>query len=245
MIGFLLAAVPALAPSPLFAPTSAPISERAVLEDDADSLEARAKALGATLGVAIVDVITGAATARDGDANLPMAGVQRLPLAIVALHAVDAGHLTLNQSVGGVTLRDLVSRTVIDNDYAAANGLIGLLGGGDAVNAQLRALGLDAIFVAADDMGYATPDALAHLLTNVANGGLLAPATTKLLLNDLKSMHSTHTETSTNDARILFVNRRTVVVVAMLNGGAGGDEARDAIVAAAAQAAIDATAANP
>ncbi|HTU69375.1 MAG TPA: serine hydrolase [Candidatus Baltobacteraceae bacterium] len=245
MIALVLVALQPIGPSPLFTPTTAPISERAILEEEMQSAQARAKTLGATLGVRIVDLTTGATASSGGDVNLPMAGVQRLALAIVTMRAVDAGELALTQSLDGVTVRDLISRMVMDNDYASANALIQALGGGDAVNARLRALGFDAVFVAPDDAGYATPNALARLLSQLVNGGLLAPASTKLLLNEMKTMHLTHTQTSTNEAQILYINRRTVAIAAMLNAGSGSDEARDAVIAALVQAAADATAATP
>lgn len=266
MIGLLLAQIPPVpTPQALFTPSPAPISERAVLADGIGDSAARAKALGATLGVTIVDVTTGATTGTNGDANLPMAGVQHLPIAVLVYRAIDAGHLAMTRDVRG-----LLARMLDDDDDGAADALLDQLGGSEAANAQLRAIGYQAIFLVPNDSGYATPTALAGLLGDIAQGKLLSPVSTKAFLAALgginlapgrlragfpSSVTLEHvpgtlsggdgSNIATNDAGIANVNGRTVIVVAMMQGAHGSDASRDALIASLGKLATQATSANP
>jgi beta-lactamase class A len=267
MIGLLLAQIPPVPTPPpaLFTSTPAPISERAAFESGLGDVQARAKALGATLGVTIVDVTTGATTGTNGDANLPMAGVQHLPIALLVYRAVDAGHLAMTRDVHG-----LLSRMLDNDDDSAADTLLDQLGGSEAANAQLRAIGYQAIFLVPNDSGYATPTALAGLLGDIVQGKLLTPASTKAFLGALGGVQlaparlraglgpnvtlehvpgtlagGDGTNIATNDAGIANVNGRTVIVVAMLQGAHGNDASRDAVIASLAKLAVQATSSNP
>ncbi len=266
MIGLLLAQIPPIpTPPALFTPTPAPISERAVLANGIGDAAARAKALGATLGVTIVDVTTGATMGTNGDANLPMAGVQHLPIALLVYRAIDAGHLAMTRDVRG-----LLTRMLANDDDSSADTLLDQLGGSEAANAQLRAIGYQAIFLVPNDSGYATPTALAGLLGDVVQGKLLSAVSTKALLGSLGGINLAQrrlragfapnvtlahvpgtlaggdgSNIATNDAGIANVNGRTVIVVAMMQGAHGNDASRDAIIASLAQLAAQATSANP
>ena len=267
MIAWLFAAIPAV-PTPVpfnINPTAAPISERAVLEKGLGDAENRAKTLGGTLGVTIVDVTTGVSAALNGDENLPMAGVQHLPIAVLVYHAVDTGRLQMTHDTHG-----LLSRMLDDDDDIAGDALLDALGGSESANAQLRALGYPAIFLAPGGAGYATPRALANLLADITNGKLLKPASSKALLNELTGMRRApgrlragfapnvtlahvpgtlsggdDVNIATDDAGVASVNGRTVVVVAMLQAAHGGDAPRDAVIAGLAIIATQATSTNP
>ncbi|MGD0966880.1 MAG: serine hydrolase [Candidatus Aquilonibacter sp.] len=266
MIAWLLAipAVPSPPPS-MFPPTAAPISERAVLESGLGDAAGRAKALGGTLGVTIVDLTTGVSAALNGDQNLPMAGVGHLPIALLVYRAADAGRLQMTHDVHG-----LLSRMLDNDDDIAADSLLDALGGSESANAQLRALGYPTIFLAPGGAGYATSDALAGLLTDFVQGKSLKPASTTALLQELASVHSApgrlragfapgvtlvhvpgtlaggdDVNIATDDAGIAKVNGRTVVVVAMLQAAHGGNAGRDAVIASAATTAVHATGINP
>ena len=267
MIGLLLAAIPPVPTPPpaLFTPTPAPISERAALEGGLNDAVARAKALGGTLGVTIVDVTTGATATSNGDANLPMAGVQHLPIALLVFRAVDAGHISMTRDVRG-----LLSRMLNNDDDGAADTLLDQLGGSEAANAQLRAIGYQAIFLVPNDAGYATPTALAGLLGDIVQGKLLTAISTKALLAQLAGISTaptrlraglganvtlahvpgtlsggSDTNIATNDAGVANVNGRTIIVAVMLQGAHGSDASRDAIIAAIARLAVHATSTNP
>jgi len=266
VIALLFAAIPPVPspPAPIFTSTPAPISERAILENETDTALARGKAIGGTLGVTIVDLSTGARTARNGDANLPLGAVQNLAFAVLALREVDAG------TIAKAPATDAVMRMLVNGDAQATDELIGVLGGTESVNAKLRALGFGDIFTVPNDEGYASSDAIAHLLTAVAGGSLLSPASSSVLLNVLSDVHAganrlragltpsaqlmhvtgTLPDTddrneATNDAGITYVDGRTMIVVALLHDGRGSANDRDRVLAAAARAAADAAAANP
>lgn len=252
MIGLLLAAIPLVTPAPLIAtPTPGPISERVVLQNGIDAAQARASALGATLGVTIVDLTTGASAMRNGDANLPMGSVQNLIVVALAYRDAEA------------PAQDVVSRALLDDDGGAAKELIGLSGGAEALNNELRALAFDAIFIAPRDGGYASPNALARFLSALAGGEFLVPPATKSMLDLLARValgpgrlraglppavrlaHVTGTtKDRTADVGIAFVNGHTMIVVAMLDGTHGSDADGDAVIAAVARAAADAASAN-
>jgi beta-lactamase class A len=262
MIALLLAAIPPVpTPPPMTTATPAPISERAVLENGLGDAAARAKALGGTLGVTIVDVTTGATAQINGDANLPMADVQHLPIAVLVYRAVDAGHLAMTRDVRG-----LLSRMLNNDDAGAADTLLDQLGGSEAANAQLRAIGYQAIFLVPGDAGYSSPTALAGLLSDLALGKLLTPLSTKAFLAQLTGVSAAparlragfaanvtlahvpgtlaggdSTNIATNDVGIASINGRTVIVAAMLQGAHGGDASRDAVIAGTAALAVRAT----
>ncbi len=265
MIGLLFAAIPPVPTPPpsIFTPTPAPISERAALENGLGDAAARAKALGGILGVTIVDVTTGATSGTNGDANLPMAGVQHLPIALLVYRAIDAGHLAMTRDVHG-----LLSRMLNNDDDSAADTLLDQLGGSEAANAQLRTIGYQAIFLVPNDSGYATPTALAGLLGDIVQGKLLTAGSTKALMTELSGVSAARarlragfaanvtlahvagtlsggdsTNIATNDAGVANVNGRTIIVVVMLAGAHGSDASRDAIIASVAQLAARST--NP
>jgi beta-lactamase class A len=266
MIALLLAAIPPVpTPPPMLTASPAPISERAVLEGGLGDAAARAKALGGTLGVTIVDVTTGATSAINGDANLPMAGVQHLPIAVLVYRAVDAGHLAMTRDVRG-----LLSRMLNNDDDGAADTLLDQLGGSEAANAQLRAIGYQAIFLVPGDAGYSTPTALAGLLGDLVQGKLLTALSTKTLLSQLTGVSTAparlragfatnvtlahvpgtlaggdSTNIATNDVGIASINGRTVIVAAMLQGAHGSDASRDAIIAGTGALAVRATSTSP
>jgi beta-lactamase class A len=103
-----------------------------------------------------------------GDARLPMMSVFKLPLAVVALAMVDDGALKLDQIVPiteaelrpvspiaeewrkgthTVTLETLIVRAIQDSDNTAGDKLVALEGGGPAITARLRKLGMNGVEV--------------------------------------------------------------------------------------------------
>jgi beta-lactamase class A len=267
MIALLLSQLPPVPtpPAAIFTPTPAPISERVALESGLGDATARAKALGGMLGVTIVDVTTGATVESNGDANLPMAGVQHLPIALLVYRAIDDGHMQMTRDTRG-----LLSRMLNNDDDEAADTLLDQLGGSEAANAQLRAIGYQAIFLVPNDAGYSTPTALAGFLGDIVQGKLLTAVSTKAFLNQLGGVSAAparlragfgkdvtlahvpgtlsggdNTNIATNDAGVANINGRMVIVVAMLQGAHGGDASRDAIIANLAQLAAHATSTNP
>jgi hypothetical protein len=254
MIALLLAAIP-LVPTPappMGTPTPQSISERAVLQSGIDVAQSRASALGATLGVTIVDLTTGASATGNGDTNLPIGSAQNLIVTALAYRDAEAPP------------QDVVARALLNDDGGAAKELIGLSGGAEALNAELRALALDAIFIAPRDGGYASPNVMARFLSALASGGFVPPAETNSLLDLLARValgpgrlragfppatRLSHVTGATKDgivdAGVAYVGGHTMIVAAMLQGGSGSDADRDAVIAATGQAAANAARATP
>lgn len=146
--------------------TSSPPPVTAPARDEA--LEKTLAAIvGAHDGVVAVSALhlgTGARASVHGDAKLPMMSVFKLPLAFVALDAVNRGLHQLDEPVPFVeadlredvsplskawhagehapTLSTVLVRTIQDSDNAGGDRLVSFLGGGAAITARLRAAGV-------------------------------------------------------------------------------------------------------
>ncbi|MEO9169839.1 MAG: serine hydrolase [Candidatus Baltobacteraceae bacterium] len=220
---------PEALPIPSVSPSTPPVSERIVLAARLDAIVANAKAkTGGRLGVAIVDLGTGVSIQRDGEMAFPLAGVQKLPLAVLAYAAIDAGKLQANQVVDLVPsdivpvgeiareyaqgrraypVRELIGRMLIDSDNTAADVLYRILGGSDALNDRMRALGIDGIVLRTDEAGLVadanagrtfarggdnagTPSSIAALLGALESGRILSAASRTALLATLAAVQT-------------------------------------------------------
>ena len=168
------------------------------------------------VGAAATLLGTDQAVVIGGDGRYPMQSVFELPLAMTVLAAVDRGDLALDQAVrvepsdfvsdrqhspirdqnpDGVTLplADLLRAAASGSDGTAADVLLGLVGGPDAVTAYVRGLGVDGLTVAVTekDMGrdaqaqfqnWATPEGAVGVLVALDEGrGLSAESRDHLL----------------------------------------------------------------
>ena len=198
-------------PPPPF-PTPVSVSERDTIDRGLARAQASAQALGGVLGVWIQDLNTGVSSQLNGDQPFPMAGLQQLPLDILA------------QQPG----------------------------------ARLDA-GID---IEAHGVGFATPNAFAHLLEQLYTDTLLDPRQTAQLLRSLDTQQDAaqlraglppHTQFEhlsgtlertpegaavTNDAGIAHLQGHVLLIVAMLRGAGGTPAQRDAVLARVAQAAV-------
>lgn len=146
------AATAALAPTP--AGTTRDAAARAALA----RLE---RSAGGRLGVALLDVGSGALLGHRADDRFALCSTFKLPLVGAILHAVDGGRLQADQWVplhaadrvahapvtgprlaqGGMGLLELAEAAQTTSDNIAANVLLALLGGPAGLTATLRALG--------------------------------------------------------------------------------------------------------
>ena len=163
------------------------------------------------------------------DERFPMQSVFKLPLAMTVRAAVDRGELRLDQTVdvtpadfvserqhspirdrnpGGVTLplADLLQAAASGSDGTAADVLLGLVGGPEAVTAFVRGLGVDGLTVAVTEkeMGrdaeaqfrnWATPTGAVAVLRALDEGRGLSAESREHLLRLL-------TETGTGPHRL-------------------------------------------
>lgn len=128
-----------------------------------------AKATDGTVGVAAIHLESGRRVALNGGERFPMASAFKVPIAVQLLTLVDEGKLRLDQMVelkasdlhpGSGTLSDLFNKPglalsvrnllelmLLISDNSATDVCLRLAGGGEAVTARLRALGLNGIDV--------------------------------------------------------------------------------------------------
>lgn len=201
-------------PAPQAAASTSPTPAPQV--SDAE-LSARLKEIceraGGRCGVAVTHVETGRGAAFEGERALPLYSVFKLPLAIEVLKAVEEGRLQLEQKVRvepeeaapGVkmnsdlwrepsdrTVRELLEFSIARSDNTSTDKMLELVGGPEAVNRRMRALGLDSIEVRASTKEFlksreAHPNTgaardLARLLVLLQKGELLAPPQREVLL---------------------------------------------------------------
>src|SRR5262245_36974383 len=140
---------------------------------------------GGIVGVSAIHVESGRRVSVNGDARFPMASVYKVPITVQLLARVDQGEVKLDQMVElklsdirpngtirsllskpGLTLsvRNLLELTLLVGDNSAADLLLRLAGGPQAVTARMRAIGADGIDVSrpvinllADSVGIRLP----------------------------------------------------------------------------------------
>jgi beta-lactamase class A len=276
MILAILLAAQIVTPPPNIVPTPVSVSERAVLDKGLAGAQESAQALGGFLGASIADLTTGVDAEINGDQPFSMAGVQRLPLAVLVYREVDEGVLSLAQPMSpagsgaqDATLGQLVDRMLIDDDANAANTVMSVLHGADAINAMLHALNFDGIFVEPRDGGYASPVALTRFLSEVTTDTLLKPESSDALLDVLAKVqqfphglrgglrapellqHATGTIVTddvarvTNDVGIAHIPGHVLLIVAMLRDAGGTQRQREAVLAQVARTAVAGATATP
>src|SRR5262245_19673954 len=144
-----------------------------------------ASSAGGIVGVSAVHVESGRRLSVKGDERFPMASVYKVPIAIQLLARVDQGEVKLDQTVElkpgdirpigtirsllskpGLTLsvRNLLELTLLVGDNSAADLLLRLAGGPQAVTARMKAFGVNGIDVSrpvinllADSVGIQLP----------------------------------------------------------------------------------------
>jgi beta-lactamase class A len=159
LVALLLATPPALARGQAEASPAA-------LQHEAERLAGQ---LRGEVGAGFIHVESGRSVFLGGDRPFPMASTMKLPVAVHILKLVDEGALSLTQQVtlapgdvypqmGGpmdlhltpgsaITVRDLLHMMITVSDNNATDLLVRLGGGTAAVDARMRALGIDGIRV--------------------------------------------------------------------------------------------------
>ncbi len=144
-----------------------------------------AKAAGGTVGASAIHVESGRSISFNGSERFPMASTYKVPIAVQLLSRVDKGEVNLNQMVEikqsdlrpNGTIRSLLSKpgltlsvsnllelVLLVGDNSAADVLLRIAGGPQAVTARMRALGIEnldvsrpIINVLADSVGIRLP----------------------------------------------------------------------------------------
>jgi N-acyl-D-amino-acid deacylase len=135
----------------------------------AREIERLAREAGGVVGVSVRHLESGRRVSLRGGERFPMASSYKVPIAVELLRRVDAGEVSLDEMVTlerhdlhpgsgtltslfarpGVSLsiRNLLELMLLISDNSATDLLLARAGGGEAVTARMRAIGLDGIDV--------------------------------------------------------------------------------------------------
>src|SRR5688572_27055459 len=98
-------------------------------------------------GFAAMDLATGTTVSFNGDRPFPMASTMKIAVAAAYLAQVDAGRRSLDDRIGGATIRQLMDQMITRSSNPATDRLLAALGGPAVVDGWLRSHGLTGIRV--------------------------------------------------------------------------------------------------
>jgi beta-lactamase class A len=150
----------------------------------------------ADVGIAALDLNTGESVSIKGDTPFPMASTVKVAIAALYLSQVDHGRKTLDDTIGGQSVRSLMSKMLIHSDNRAADVLFKDVGGPKAVHQWLVANGIHGVRVDRtiaqllndkrdlwDNRDSSTPKAMVELLRRIYKADLIKPASRNYLLD--------------------------------------------------------------
>ena len=161
---------PAKPPAPVVAQPTAPPQDEAL----AHALANVVAGYDGSAAVSVLHLSDGTHASVHGDVRLPLMSVFKLPLAVVALSMVEDGALKLEQQfpiaeselrpgvspiaeawkegTHTVTLETMLVRTLQDSDNTGGDKLVAIEGGGPAITARLRKLGIAGVDIAEQEI---------------------------------------------------------------------------------------------
>ena len=176
-------------------------------------IEALAQRHNAQIGLYALDLVTRHSVAFRADEPFAMCSTFKAYAAAAVLQRVQAGELTLNDAIGieaadirphspvteprvgtSMSLAELCQAALQQSDNAAANGLLGVLGGPPAITAFARSIGDDRTrldrwevelnsALPGDPRDTSTPRALGNGFREILTGDVLNPATRQQLMD--------------------------------------------------------------
>ena len=159
-------------------------------------LEYIAAAKGSDVGIAALDLQTGETVAVKGNTPFPMASTMKIAVAALYLSQVEHGRRSLDDTIGGVSARSLMSRMMIRSDNRATDILLADLGGPKVLHEWLVQNGLQGLRVDRniarlladkrdlwDVRDSSTPLAMVELLKKIHRAELIRPASRNYLLD--------------------------------------------------------------
>jgi beta-lactamase class A len=183
-------AIAALAAQPAVAASSPSLS---TLEQQLSALIANKSA---DVGIAALDLNTGETVSIKGNTPFPMASTVKVAIAALYLAQVDHGRRSLDDTIDGVSARNLMKRMLIHSDNRATDILLKDLGGPDAVHDWLQDNGIAGLRVDRtiaqllkskrdlwDRRDSSTPVAMVELLRRIYKAELIKPASRNYLLD--------------------------------------------------------------
>ena len=165
-----------------------------------------------TVGLAVVHIETGKTISINGNSQLPLYSVFKLPLAIAVLKDIEENRLRLDQKVHvipaeivpgtpentalwqkpvDVTVEQLIDYSIARSDNTSSDKLVQLAGGALKVTERMRSLGLQNLDIHTTTGEYVktrqnpntgSADDLAKLLVQLHQGKILQPAQQNLLI---------------------------------------------------------------
>jgi beta-lactamase class A len=188
-IAFFLALV-ALAAQPVLAASSPSLS---TLEQQLSDL---ISSKSGDVGIAALDLNTGETVSIKGNTPFPMASTVKVAIAALYLAQVDHGRRSLDDTINGVSARNLMKRMLIHSDNHATDILLKDLGGPDAVHDWLQDNGITGLRVDRtiaqllnskrdlwDRRDSSTPVAMVQLLQRIYKAELIKPESRNYLLD--------------------------------------------------------------
>src|SRR6476661_7447505 len=180
----------ALAAQPAAAASSPSLT---TLEQQLSSLIANKSA---DVGIAALDLNTGETVSIKGNTPFPMASTVKVAIAALYLAQVDHGRRSLDDTIDGVSARNLMKRMLIHSDNRATDILLKDLGGPDAVHDWLQDNGITGLRVDRtiaqllsarrdlwDRRDSSTPVAMVDLLKRIYKAELIKPESRDYLLS--------------------------------------------------------------
>ena len=157
----------------------------------------------ADVGIAALDLTSGESIAVKGDTPFPMASTVKVAIAALYLAQVDHGRRSLDDTINGVSARNLMRRMLIYSDNHAADILFKDVGGPRALHGWLQDNGITGLRVDRtiaqllndkrdlwDRRDSSTPVAMVTLLKRIYKAELIKPESRNYLL-DLMSQCQT------------------------------------------------------
>jgi beta-lactamase class A len=188
-IGFFLG-LAALAAQPAAAASSPSLS---TLEQQLSALISNKSA---DVGIAALDLNTGETVSIKGNTPFPMASTVKVAIAALYLAQVDHGRRSLDDTINGVSARNLMKRMLIHSDNRATDMLLKDLGGPSAVHDWLQDNGITGLRVDRtiaqllsskrdlwDRRDSSTPVAMVELLRRIYKAELIKPESRNYLLD--------------------------------------------------------------
>jgi beta-lactamase class A len=188
-IAFFLALV-ALAAQPAVAASSPSLS---TLEQQLSDL---ISSKSGDVGIAALDLNTGETVSIKGNTPFPMASTVKVAIAALYLAQVDHGRRSLDDTINGVSARNLMKRMLIHSDNHATDILLKDLGGPSAVHDWLQDNGITGLRVDRtiaqllkskrdlwDRRDSSTPVAMVQLLQRIYKAELIKPESRNYLLD--------------------------------------------------------------
>lgn len=155
-----------------------------------------AKAKGADVGIAALDLNTGEVVSIRGNTPYPMASTVKIAVAALYLAQVEHGRRSLDDMIEGSSARSLMSRMMIRSDNHATDILIKDLGGPNKIHAWLTDNGVRGLRVDRniarlladkrdlwDERDSSTPLAMVDLLRKIYKAELIGPSSRNYLLD--------------------------------------------------------------